>query len=153
MNKLNRLNYRQIIETVVLLIPLTISVAVFLTIMPSLLKESVVPADFLAFYTGAKIINSKEYKTTDLYNPQIQRIVQEGITKTPLEGHFAYLNPPILAFALSPFADLDTWNGSNRRILWTRLRPEQCHRHHPADRKRDNCHAYLLSHAFNSTRL
>jgi hypothetical protein len=67
-------------------------------------KHEVVPGDFMAFETGAVLV--AEGRGADLYDLALQYETQTRLAGIPLGDWQPYVNPPLLAILLWPFASL-----------------------------------------------
>jgi hypothetical protein len=71
--------------------------------------DRVVIGDFLAFYTGARIIAA--HRGADLYDLRRQRELQDHLIGKPLPEWQPYVNPPLLAIAMRPLAAMGLVSG------------------------------------------
>jgi hypothetical protein len=67
-------------------------------------KHEVVPGDYMAFETGAVLL--AEGRGAELYDLDLQHATQERLAGMPLPKWAPYVNPPLLAMLLRPFAGL-----------------------------------------------
>jgi alpha-1,2-mannosyltransferase len=67
-------------------------------------KNEVVPGDYMAFATGATLL--AEGRGRDLYDLDAQYATQAKLAGMPLGDWQPYVNPPLLAIVLRPFAGL-----------------------------------------------
>ena len=67
-------------------------------------KGEVVPGDYMAFETGALLL--ADGRGRDLYDLDLQKATQEKLAGMPLAEWQPYVNPPLLAILLRPFAGL-----------------------------------------------
>lgn len=97
-------NNTRLISALAILFQVIPASIVFLTTLNIVRDGGFIKSDYIAFYTGGKILADQSLGVSKLYDTTVQRSVQDRLFVNEYDNFYAYLNPPVVAFTTSLFS-------------------------------------------------
>ena len=94
----------KLVSALVVLFQVIPATLILFTALNIVKNGGLIKTDYIAFYTGGKILADESLGAGQLYDTAIQRSVQDSLFFNEYDNFYAYLNPPIVALVASLFS-------------------------------------------------